>query len=92
MAAFHIGRDYQAEVRLRDDRVSRRHVRVYPEGDDWYLKDLESMNGTYIGGKTVDVRKVGPDTVVSLDKDGPKVRLGVLLADDTLRSIDTLKE
>jgi hypothetical protein len=90
VAAFHIGRDYQAEIRLRDDCVSRRHVKVYPEGDDWYLKDLESLNGTYIGGQTVDIRKVGLDTVVSLDKQGPKVRLGVLMADDTLRSIDTL--
>jgi len=91
-AAFVIGRDYQAEVRLCDDRVSRRHVKVYPEGDDWYLQDLESLNGTYIENKTVDVRKVGPDTVVSLDKEGPQVRLGVLMADETLRTMETLKE
>lgn len=91
-AAFVIGRDYQAEVRLCDDRVSRRHVKVYPEGDDWYLQDLESLNGTYIENQTVDVRKVGPDTVVSLDKEGPKVRLGVLMADDTLRTMETLQE
>ena len=91
-AAFIIGRDYQAEVRLCDDRVSRHHIKVYPEGDDWYVQDLESLNGTYIGDKTVDVRKVGADTVVSLDKDGPKVQLGVLLADDTLRTMETLDE
>ena len=89
-AAFVIGRDYQAEVRLCDDRVSRRHVKVYPEGDDWFLKDLESLNGTYVSGETVVVRKVGSDTVVSLDKEGPKVRLEVLLAEDTLRSTETL--
>ena len=89
-AAFIIGRDYQAEVRLCDDRVSRRHIKVYPEGDDWYVQDLESLNGTYIGDESVDVKKVGPDTVVSLDKDGPKVQLGVLLADDTLRTMETL--
>jgi pSer/pThr/pTyr-binding forkhead associated (FHA) protein len=79
-------------VRLCDDRVSRRHVKVYPEGDDWHLQDLESLNGTYIENKPVDVRKVGADTVVSLDKDGPKVRLGVLMADETLRTMETLKE
>lgn len=91
-AAFVIGRDYQAEVRLCDDRVSRRHVKVYPEGDDWYLQDLESLNGTYIENKTVDVRKIGADTVVTLDKEGPEVRLGVLMADETLRTMETLKE
>lgn len=91
-AAFVIGRDYQAEVRLCDDRVSRRHVKVYPDGDDWYLQDLESLNGTYIENQAVDVRMVGPDTEVSLDKEGPKVRLGVLMADDTLRTMETLQE
>lgn len=88
-APFVIGRDYQAEVRLCDDRVSRRHVSVYPEGDDWYLKDLNSLNGTYIEGETVDIRKVGAGIVVCLDKEGPEVRLGVLLADDTLRTMET---
>jgi hypothetical protein len=90
--AFVIGRDYQAEVRLCDDRVSRRHVKVYPEGDDWYLQDLESLNGTYVDNKAVDIKIVGPDAVVSLDKEGPKVRLQVLMADDTLRTMDTLQE
>jgi hypothetical protein len=90
--AFVIGRDYQAEIRLCDDRVSRRHVKVYPEGDEWYLRDLESLNGTYVENKAIDIRKVGSDTTVSLDKEGPKVRLGVLMADDTLRTMETLKE
>ena len=90
--AFVIGRDYQAEIRLCDDRVSRRHVKVYPEGDDWYLRDLESLNGTYVEKDAVDVRMVGPDTVISLDKDGPKIRLGVLKADDTLRTMETMKK
>ena len=90
--AFVIGRDYQAEIRLCDDRVSRRHVKVYPEGDDWYLRDLESLNGTYVEKEAVDVRMVGPDTVISLDKDGPKIRLGVLKADDTLRTMETMKK
>ena len=90
--AFVIGRDYQAEIRLCDDRVSRRHVKVYPEGDEWYLRDLESLNGTYVENKAIDIRKVASDTTVSLDKEGPKVRLGVLMADDTLRTMETLKE
>ncbi len=90
--AFVIGRDYQAEIRLCDDRVSRRHVKVYPEGDEWYVRDLESLNGTYVENKAIDIRKVGSETTVSLDKEGPKVRLGVLMADDTLRTMETLKE
>jgi hypothetical protein len=87
---FIIGRDYEAEVRLRDDRVSRRHVRVYPEGDDWYVQDLDSLNGTYAGGETVAVRKVEGDLELSLDRDGPRVRLAVLASEDTLRTMKTI--
>ncbi|MEQ1570761.1 MAG: GGDEF domain-containing protein [Myxococcota bacterium] len=31
---------------LRDGRISRRHARVYREGDDWWIEDLGSTNGT----------------------------------------------
>lgn len=86
---FWIGRDYQADVRLYDDRVSRRHVQVYPVGDDWYVKDLASLNGTYVDGKIIDVRKIEPDIEVSLDKKGPKVRLAIRVAEETIRTADS---
>ncbi len=89
-APFVIGRDYQAEVRLRDDCVSRLHVQVYPEGEEWLLKDLDSLNGTYVSGEAITVKKISPDVEVSLDKDGPKVRLTVLKAEDTLRTTKTV--
>ena len=86
---FVIGRDYQAEIRMRDDRVSRRHAQVYPDGENWYVKDLGSLNGTYVNGETIEILQVNADLQVSLDKDGPKVRLGVLTTNDTLRSMAT---
>ena len=91
-ATFVIGRDYQAGIRLSDDRVSRRHVEVYPEGDEWCLQDLKSLNGTYVADKKVTVVRIGPDTTVSLDRKGPEVRLEVLRADETLRTMETLQE
>jgi hypothetical protein len=86
---FIIGRDFQADVRMKDDRVSRRHLRVYPVNNEWHVKDLDSLNGSFVNGKSIDEIKVDPELDVSLDKHGPKVHLLIRLADDTAQSADT---
>ena len=42
---YMIGR--QGNVRLNDETVSRRHARLEVEGDQVFLRDLDSRNGTY---------------------------------------------
>ncbi|MGM0401007.1 MAG: protein kinase domain-containing protein [Chloroflexota bacterium] len=44
-----IGRDPQNDIALPDPKVSRRHVQITFEGDDAYITDLNSSNGTYLG-------------------------------------------
>lgn len=80
---FIVGRDYKADVRIPDERVSRRHLKVYPTGDDWYVKDLASLNGSYVDELPIDVRKIDHDTAVSLDKGGPVIRLSARIAEPT---------
>lgn len=82
-ARFSVGRDPQADIRLADDRVSRRHLEVYPVGEDWFVRDLSSLNGTYVGGDRIDVRKVEKQLDVSLDRDGPKLGFAVRVLQDT---------
>ena len=48
-----IGRSASCGVRLDDDRVSRRHASVFREGDEYFLKDLRSLNGTRLNGQPV---------------------------------------
>ena len=86
---FIIGRDFQADVRMKDDRVSRRHLRVYPVNNEWHVKDLDSLNGSFVNGKSIDEIKVDPELDVSLDKHGPKIHLLIRVADDTAQSADT---
>ena len=86
---FVIGRDYQVDVRMKDDRVSRRHLRVYPVDNEWHVKDLESLNGSYVNGQSIDVIKVNPEIDVSMDKHGPKIHLAVRVADDTAQTLDS---
>ena len=44
-----IGRGSDAAIRLDDDYVSTRHARIAASGEQWFIEDLGSTNGTYIG-------------------------------------------
>jgi FHA domain-containing protein len=63
-----IGRGNDAAIKLDDDYVSTRHARIAASGDQWFVEDLGSTNGTYIG----TVRITQPTTVTL----GTQVRIG----------------
>ena len=63
-----IGRADDSTLVLDDDYASTRHARIAPQGDDWYVEDLGSTNGTYL-----DRAKVSGPTRVPL---GVPVRIG----------------
>ena len=63
-----IGRGTDAAIRLDDDYVSTRHARIAASGDQWFVEDLGSTNGTYVGS----VRITQPTTITL----GTQVRIG----------------
>jgi pSer/pThr/pTyr-binding forkhead associated (FHA) protein len=63
-----VGRGSDAAIRLDDDYVSTRHARIAASGDEWFVEDLGSTNGTYIGS----VRITAPTTITL----GTQVRIG----------------
>jgi hypothetical protein len=63
-----IGRGADAAIRLDDDYVSTRHARIAASGDQWFVEDLGSTNGTYVG----TVRITQPTTITL----GTQVRIG----------------
>jgi pSer/pThr/pTyr-binding forkhead associated (FHA) protein len=63
-----IGRGSDAGIKLDDDYVSTRHARIAASGDQWFVEDLGSTNGTYIG----TVRITQPTTITL----GTQVRIG----------------
>ncbi len=63
-----IGRGTDAAIRLDDDYVSTRHARIAASGDSWFVEDLGSTNGTYVGS----VRITQPTTIGL----GVQVRIG----------------
>jgi len=49
-----MGRDpVLCDVALPDRRVSRQHARIRQEGDQFYIYDLASVNGTFVNGEAV---------------------------------------
>jgi serine/threonine protein kinase len=53
------------------ERVSRRHAEIVKRGADYFIRDLGSLNGTYIGGRG----RLGRDQLYQL-KDRDEVVLG----------------
>jgi len=63
-----IGRANDSTLVLTDDYASTRHARISLQDGVWFVEDLGSMNGTYLGQRKLD----GP---VPLDV-GVPVRIG----------------
>jgi diguanylate cyclase (GGDEF)-like protein len=62
-----VGRGTNATIRLGDDSISRRHVRIVVDGKDVRIEDLGSANGTILNGERVTAAPL---------RDGDKIQLG----------------
>jgi hypothetical protein len=54
--AITIGRQQGNTIQLTEKNVSRRHARLFPEGETWVLEDLGSYNGVKVNGRAVEGR------------------------------------
>ena len=90
-----IGRGVDADIRLSDKTVSKRHTQIMQRGNKYVLKDLGSKNGTFLDGK-----RIIADTLheiregVSVAIGGTSFSLGKPFAQkvmDELDSIDLFK-
>ncbi len=69
-----IGRSPEAHLILPDRLASRRHAKLSFYDGRWYIQDIGSRNGTYIGGE--DIRGRGP---VAIPEEGVEVVIGTTL-------------
>lgn len=63
-----LGRNPEATLVLDDDFASGRHARVYLDDNTWYVEDLDSTNGSYVGGRRI----TDPHPL----KEGTQLRIG----------------
>ncbi len=64
------GRLDELDISLQEEAVSRRHARLYRDGDAWALEDLGSTNGCFVNDARVTRARLG---------DGDMIRLGTAI-------------
>ncbi len=63
-----LGRSGDCTVPLRDSYASNRHARIYNNDGQWFIEDLNSTNGTFVGNNRL--------TTSQLLEPGMVVRIG----------------
>jgi hypothetical protein len=72
-----IGRNPDNDIILKDPYVSNRHAEIRQEGDDYFLFDCASTNGTHLNGQRIhskrlfdaDIIEIGRSTLIFLSKE-----------------------
>ncbi|MHB8531397.1 MAG: FHA domain-containing protein [Solirubrobacteraceae bacterium] len=63
-----IGRRPESEVFLDDVTVSRDHALLIRRGDDWFLDDCGSLNGTYVNRSRIESQRLEEGDEVQIGK------------------------
>lgn len=63
-----MGRAQECTVVLEDDYASGKHARLFPQGSRWFLEDLGSTNGTWLGDEQL--------SRASTVEPGDRIRIG----------------
>jgi membrane-bound lytic murein transglycosylase D len=72
---FTIGRHKDNGIQITDTCVSRNHVKIEYDGKRWWIKDMESVNGTYLFGVRIQEVPLPEEAEIELGKGGPVVHL-----------------
>ena len=48
-----IGRSPDNDIQIMDDTVSRKHLKIFGKENEFFIKDLQSKNGTFVNGERV---------------------------------------
>lgn len=84
-AVMRAGRQPQCELRFdpgRDLDVSGLHAELQARDDGWWIRDLESRNGTWVNGERIEgERLLTAGDVIAFGAEGPQVEVGDTVTD-----------
>jgi len=69
-----IGRRDNCDIVLRFSNVSGQHCRMTLEQGYWFIKDLDSRNGTKVNGYRVVRKRLDPGVILSIAKHQYEIR------------------
>jgi FHA domain len=62
-----LGRADGAEIRVEDQFASSNHARIYERGEEMYIEDMGSTNGTYLNGRELRTsERLKPSDVIRI--------------------------
>ena len=70
---FVIGREDDCDVILKHDMVSRKHAEVVLQDGEWWLRDLNSTNGTIMHRHRIGSARLEGSQRVTVGKNGPSI-------------------
>ncbi|NEX22406.1 transglycosylase SLT domain-containing protein [Thiorhodococcus mannitoliphagus] len=76
--ALIVGRADDAGLQLSHPLVSRQHLVIYPEAGRWWLRDLQSSNGTRVADRPVDKLPLDGVITAELGSGGPRIKLSLV--------------
>jgi membrane-bound lytic murein transglycosylase D len=76
-AGFKVGRSRECDLQIEENSVSRIHLHVRFDGRQWWLKDLESANGTFMNGVRIQEVPLPDSTEIELGSGGALLSLTV---------------
>jgi len=74
-SALLIGRGRDCELQITHPLVSRHHLAVLLDKGRWWIRDLQSSNGTFVGDRPIETLELTGATTVRLGSDGPSLRM-----------------
>jgi hypothetical protein len=75
--SFRIGRAGDCDVCIKSEYVSRAHAEVVFENGGWWVRDLNSSNGIFVGDRRVPGAPVGQSLTIRMGIRGPAVSFQV---------------
>jgi pSer/pThr/pTyr-binding forkhead associated (FHA) protein len=50
----YVGRTKDNDIQIKNQTVSRKHLKIVRRGNKYFITDLKSRNGTFINGNYID--------------------------------------
>ncbi|MCR4315600.1 MAG: FHA domain-containing protein [Planctomycetes bacterium] len=66
---FVVGRKEQCDYMIKTPYVSKQHFKIFLQGEDWFILDCGSANGTFVNDKqVVSATRLHPGAVIAVAK------------------------
>ena len=69
---FSFGRNSINDISLNNDYISRNHCKIFFKNNKYYIKDLNSQNGTFLNGILLKTAaELKENDIIKLSENGP---------------------